>query len=107
MADQVPGGSEIGKRGSFAFEFLHAIFAEVAQAGLVGRDDRFGRMGFCDGDDGDFLGTPAGTLRGASDALADVREVGGDGRGGISHWRDSSMSGRNTFAAQSSIKISP
>src|ERR1700722_3466418 len=107
VADQVPGGSEIGKRRSFAFEFLNAIFAEVAQASLVGREDRFGWMGFGDGDDGDFLGAPAGMLRGASDALADVREVGGDGRGGISHWRDSSMSRRNTLAAQSSIKISP
>src|SRR3984957_4403608 len=85
VADQVPGGSEIGKRRSFAFEFLNAIFAEVAQASLVGREDRFGWMGFGDGDDGDFLGAPAGMLRGAIDALADLREVRGDGGGRVGH----------------------
>ncbi len=65
VADQVPGRVEIGERRGFALEFLNAILAEVAQAGVVGGANRLGRERFRNRDEGDFVGVPAGALRGA------------------------------------------
>ena len=74
----MPGGVEICERRNFAFKFLNAILAEVAEAGVEGRDYRVRRMRLCYGDNRDFLGATPGTMRGAGDALANPREIFGD-----------------------------
>jgi len=85
VADQVPRRAEIRQRRGFALEFLNAILAKVTQAGFVRGKYGLGRMCFGNRNDGDFLGPPAGALRRASDALADLRQIGGDGGGRVGH----------------------
>ena len=92
VADQVPRRAETRQRRGLALEFLNAILAEVTQAGFVRGKYGLGRMCFGNRDDGDFLGPPAGALRRASDALADLRQIGGNRRCGFSHLPDSNMS---------------
>jgi hypothetical protein len=86
VTDQVPGGFEIGERRKLTFEFLDTIFAEVAQASFVGRGNRARRVGFCYRDNRDFLGTTAGALRSAGDALPNSGEIRGNRRFNVSHF---------------------
>src|ERR1700722_11124341 len=86
VADQVEGGAwQIEKLGEFGFEFLDAVFAELAQAGFVGGADYFCWMRFGYGDDGDFVWAASRAGGGLGDAFADLGEVGGDGRGRVGH----------------------
>jgi hypothetical protein len=85
MTDQVPGGFEICKRRKFTFEFLDAVFAEMARAGLVGRDNGAGWMCLCYRDNRDFFGATASTMRSAGDAFAKLGEILGNRRGHLRH----------------------
>ncbi len=84
MADQVPRGIEAGERRVLRLEFLHAIFAEVAQASFMGRADCFRGECFRDGDEGDFVGAAAGALRRPRDLFAHTAEIRKKGSG----WHD-------------------
>ncbi len=56
MADEViAGGGERLERGMFFGEFLHIVFAELAQAGLISDSQALGREFFRDGEQGDGL----------------------------------------------------
>lgn len=75
MADQVEAGSgEIGDGGSLGFKFLDIVFAELAQAEIVGLADDGGGEDLGDGEQGDGGGIAARTFGGARDAFADLGE---------------------------------
>ena len=79
VADQMPGGVQIGKLWLLGLPLLDAVFAEVADAGGVGFADSFDGERLRDSDEGDFLRLAPGARGGTSDAFADVVEIGGNG----------------------------
>ena len=69
------GVFKIGQRGMFALELLHVIFAEHAQAELVGFADDLRGEFFCHGDQRDFVALAAGAVNGGLDALFHLQEA--------------------------------
>ena len=78
VADQVPGSRQVFELLALPFPFLDAVFAEVAEAGLVGFPDGFVGMGFRDGDQSDFCGMRK-ILSRFSDAVLNAQDIFADG----------------------------
>src|SRR5690242_20722999 len=83
MTDQMPRGGQIVGAYALHFPLLHAIFAKVADAGLIGFVNSDGRMGFGNADKRDVFSATAGAGGGAGDLLLDAKQV--FTNGGVGH----------------------
>src|ERR1700722_20208491 len=75
VADEVPASPQIRQRAQLPFPFLNAVFAKVAETGVVGFANRARRMRFRNSDQKNLFGFSGGTARGHFDFLANVVKV--------------------------------
>jgi len=75
MADEMPGGIEVGDLRKLPFPLLHAILAKVPDAGRISFANVLRGKGFRNRDERNFVWIPTCARGGAGDALADGSEV--------------------------------
>jgi len=75
MADEMPGSLEVGDCGEFPLPFLNAVFAKVAEPGIIGFANRLRRVRFGDADQKNLFGFSGGATRGRFDLLANLLKI--------------------------------
>ena len=72
VADQVPPNVHVGRRRDFLQGLLHAVFAEIALAGIERRANSVKGEVLGDGDEADVGGWPSRARRRGGDARANL-----------------------------------
>ena len=76
VPDQVKAGfGQMPDGGVFGLEFLDIVFAELAQPGLIGFDEGFGREDLGDGDERDLFAAPSCPPAGPRHTLLNLTEI--------------------------------